>query len=65
MDCCEYGKEIVQGINRYIECQETKKPCTFQRFCPTVGHCVNTDCYFAICKILDRKREERRDGKRV
>lgn len=65
MDSCEFGKEKVQGLTRYIECQETKQPCPFQRYCPTVGHCVNTDCYFAICGILDKKREEKQNGKRV
>ena len=65
MDNCKYGKEKVQGLTYYIECQETKQRCTFQRYCHTVGHCVNTDCYFVICKILDKKREEKQNGKRV
>jgi len=63
MAICEYGKEIVQGLTRFIECQETKKPCTFQRYCPTEKHCVNLDCYSTICKILDKKRKEIENGK--
>lgn len=62
---CELGKEIVQGLTRFIQCEITKKPCTFQRYCPTEGHCVNTDCYFVVCEILAQKREERENGRRL
>jgi len=62
MEICKYGTEVVQGLTRFIRCEETKEPCTLQRYCPTEKRCVNVDCYFAICKILDKKREEEHHG---
>ena len=62
MSNCEYGKEIVQGLTRFIECQKTNKPCAFQRYCPTEKRCVNLNCYATICKILEKERGEN-DGK--
>lgn len=55
---CNFSKEKVKGLHRFLECEKTSKLCAFQRYCETEKCCVNTDGWFLFCKTWEKNKSE-------
>lgn len=54
MDTCENSVSVVTGLENYLSCSVTKKPCAFQRYCMAREEAINTEGY-KDCKARGKK----------
>lgn len=59
-DICEYGSDVIVGLDNYILCSTTMEPCYFYQYCPTKERMVNTEGA-KTCKIRTKNKKTKED----
>jgi len=54
---CENSVNVVTGLENYLSCSVTKKPCAFQRYCIAREEAINTEGY-KDCKARIKKKDD-------